>query len=161
MIERFVPEVEAPIRYSSTITADPQGGFRVVLSSADPNHDLDVRVSPDSSVVARLRAKSNVVNAVPVAGRLVVLNGYNRLAQAAASGQADVPVLLLEPGHPAGAIGDRPGFLPLTMIAQHPRPPLITDFFNPEITIDVPKREVCRTHDLCFRHTEFLMPRST
>jgi hypothetical protein len=161
VIERFVPEGDATIAYTSAITPDPQGGFHVLLSSPDPNHDLDVRVGADSAVTARLKGKSNIVHAVPINGRLVVLNGYNRLAQLASTGHTEAPLLLLEPGHPAGVISDRPGFVPLNVVANHQRPPLIPDFFNPDITIEVPKRDMSRTHDLYFKHTEFLVPGST
>jgi len=160
VIERFVPEKEESIAYSSAITPDPQGGFHVTLTAANPNHDLDVRVNADASVTARLKGKSNIVHGVRIPnGRIVVLNGYNRLAQAASTGHTAVPLLLLEPGHPAGAVGDRAGFLPINLIVNHRRPPLIPDFFNPEIAIDVPRREVSRVHDLSVKHTEFLMPR--
>jgi hypothetical protein len=159
MIECFVPDGDEPLSYSSAISQDPQGGFRVLLSSANPNHDLDVRINSDSSLTTRLKARSNIVHAVPLNGRIVVLNGYNRLVRAVSEGHTEVPVLLLEPGHPAGAVADRPGFLPLNVVANHPRPPLVPDFFNPELTVDVPKREVSRVHDLSFRHAEFRMPR--
>jgi hypothetical protein len=163
IIKAVMPEVAIAPVYSSTLTRDEQGAFRAVLTSADPNHDIDLTLEEGGAggLRVRLRARSNVVHAMPINGRLVVLNGYHRLARLAAAGYTDAPILLLDPGHnAAGVLADRPGFLPLNLIANIPRPPLIPDFLNGDLTMEMPKPDVARAHDFRFTHTEIPVRRA-
>lgn len=156
IIKALVPKLATSLVYTTTLSRDEQGTFHALLTSADPNHDVDLTLEDGGAggLRVRLRPRINIVHAVPINGRLVVLNGYHRLARLAAAGHVDAPILLLEPGHAASAIADRPGFLPLGLIASIARPPLIPDFMNPDLTVDVPRPEISRGHDFRFTNTD-------
>lgn len=157
VIKAFMPEVAQKLDYTTTLSRDEQGGFHAMLTADDPNHDLDLSLEDGGAggLRVRLRPRTNIVHAMVINNRLLVLNGYHRLARLAASGRTDAPLLVLETGHSAaGALADRPGFFPLKLVLNAPRPPLIPDFLNTDVTIDVPKPEVARGHDCRFTHTE-------
>jgi hypothetical protein len=157
IVRAFMPEVATTLAYNATISRDEQGGFHAMLTSDDPNHDLDLSLDDGGAggLRVRLRPRSNIVHAMLINGRLVVLNGYNRLVRLAGAGHVEAPIVVLEQGHAAaGPIADRPGFLPLNLVASLPRPPLIPDFLNPDLTLDIPKPAVARGHDFRFTHTE-------
>lgn len=155
VVQALLPEIGTKLDYNATVMRDERGDFHAVLAAQDPNHDLDIRIDDGGDGVhLRLRPRPNLVHATLINGRLVLLNGYNRLARLASEGHADAPILILQPGHPAGAVSDRPGFFPLAFIAQAPCPPLICDFVNPDLVIDFPFRPIVRAHDMAFTHTE-------
>jgi hypothetical protein len=156
IIKALLPEVPTTLPYRSTLSRDEKGAFHAMLTSSDPNHDFDLTVDEEGAggVRIRLRPRANIVFATLVNGRLVVLNGYNRLARLASAGRREAPILLLEPGHAAGVIAERPGFLPLNIVVNAPRPPLVPDFLNSDVTMDVLKPAVERGHDFTFTHVE-------
>lgn len=158
VVQALLPEPPAFHLSKGSVAADGQGGVRAVLMSADPNHDLDISLDDEGAggLRIRLRPRTNIAHAMPLNGRLVVLNGYNRLVRLAAAGYTDAPILLLDQGHhAAGPIADRPGFLPLQFVTNAPRPPVITDFLDGTLTIDVPKPQIARGHDFRISHAEF------
>ena len=158
VIRGLLPEPPLLHPTKAALSPDGQGGVRALLTSSDPNHDVDISLEDEGAggLRIKLRPRTNVVFAMPVNGRLVLFNGYNRLARLAAAGHADAPVLLLDPGHTAaGPVADRPGFLPLNLVVNLPRPPVLTDFLNSALTIDIPKPQLAKGHEFRIAHAEF------
>lgn len=142
--------------YHASLAPDSQSGsFHVVLTAGHPNQDFDVELVEGGSagVLLRLRPRPNYVAVIRLPHRFVVHNGHHRLAALAAAGITDVPAVVLEQAA-VGPIQDRAGFLPFAQVAQLPRPPLVTDFLNPGVTIDIPGRSTGTVHDFRIVHTE-------
>jgi hypothetical protein len=155
-IVRWCLPESSTLDYHATLAPDSQpGSFHVVLTARHPNQDFDVELVEGGvgGVLLRLRPRPNYVAVIRLPHRFIVHNGHHRLVALAAAGFEEVPAVVLEA--PAlGPLQDRPGFLPFQQVAQVPRPPLVTDFLDPQVTIDTPGRRVGRVHDLRIVHTE-------
>jgi hypothetical protein len=155
VVKWCLPETST-LDYQASLAADSQpGSFHVILTARHPNQDFDVELVQGGTggALLGLRPRPNHVSVIRLPNRYVVHNGHHRLAALADAGVAEVPVVILDPAA-MGPLQDRPGFLPFALAAQHPRPPVISDFLDPDLTIEVDGRTVGKVHALRIVHTE-------
>ncbi|HEY1694673.1 MAG TPA: hypothetical protein VGG39_21025 [Polyangiaceae bacterium] len=155
-VARWCLPESSTLDYHATLAADSQPrSFHVVLTARHPNQDFDVELQEGGAggVLLRLRPRPNYIAVIHFPHRFIVHNGHHRLAALAAAGVTEVPVIILDAGS-IGPLQDRPGFLPFQLVTQVPRPPLVTDFLDPEVTIDIPSRVIGKVHDFRIVHTE-------
>jgi hypothetical protein len=126
-------------------------GQRIVVSTFDPNVTLTPRLGPD--VVGLTIGRSpNWVQVAAIGGRYLVRDGHHRVAAAVAAGHERVPAIVVEYQNLQEAMAAPPGlwFTPDVMFGI-PRPPLVADFLDSALTLDVPAPSRVRVYTVQFQ----------
>ncbi len=115
----------------------------MVFTTEDPSSLFAVSATPNGAQLS-LAPRGNWVQVVVVENRLVVRNGYHRIATLAARGCETVPAIVSFASKLSEVVPPGPGWFNPDYLLRLARPPLVTDFLNPALCADVrqptPKR---------------------
>jgi hypothetical protein len=159
--EEGVLKVCLPKEFRST--ADCQmnqaaGGVQLLFYGDDPDAELSIDTEPGGTVRLHVDARPNWVQVALCQGRLLVRNGYHRIASLFARGVDRVPALVVQIDDPFQVVPQGPWFSAPYLYGSQ-RPPLLTDFFNPELTLDVQQPDVRGVVEVRMNVAKFTLPR--
>lgn len=126
-------------------------GQRIVVSTSDPNVTLTPRLGADVVGLAIGRTP-NWVQVAAVGGRYLLRDGHHRVAASVAAGHDRVPAIVVEYQNWQEAIAAPPGlwFTPDVMFGT-PRPPLVADFLDSTLTLELPAPSRVRVYSIQFQ----------
>lgn len=149
---------EFSIRPETQVVQNPNG-FRFLFYSDDPAPEFAVEAIKPGTIQLALKARPNWVQVAICNGRLVLRNGYHRVAALAARGQTTIPAIVVTMPNPAEIVPPSPDFFAAHYFFGLARPPMVADYFNPSIAFDFDLPEVRRIVEARLDLFDFALPR--
>jgi hypothetical protein len=137
-------------------------GQRATFTPASPSTGIGIVQHPQGVLITPV-GNANWVQVKRLPNdRYVIVNGNHRIAALAAAGHAKVPAIISDASSldaivPITPNSHRPWFRPEELRAFR-RPPLITDFLEPAVTLEVPHDSSRRVVEVRFDIQEFRIP---
>lgn len=130
---------------------------RVLFATNDPNAQLNFAVMGDAFRVA-VAPRLNWVQVARADGRYVVRNGHHRIAALAAIGRTEVPAVIIEAPTIGAIVPPAPAFFGADYLQRLERPPLVVDFLNPAVTLEIPHAPLRRVFEVRLDVAELQLP---
>jgi hypothetical protein len=99
-------------------------------------------------------------NAYRVGSRMILNNGFHRMYTLRSLGITHAPVVVQQVTHPEVELPPAVGELPREYVVQNPRPGMMQDFFDDELTCVVTQRGFIKAVQVFWQANESMIPRS-
>lgn len=131
---------------------------RVLFVTDDPTAILNHGVGQEGFVIG-VTPRLNWVQVTEVEGMYILRNGYHRVNALHAAGHQDVPVLLTKAASLDEVVNvGVNGFFNAPYLRGLPRKPMVVDFQDPSLTVNVPYAKTKRVVEVRIDVSEFGVP---
>jgi len=161
LTKEYAPISRLKANENTYIYASDSADFRVIGVFPKPVKDYQLSSDlitgiPVRSVIVLLGYGLPVATAVEVDKKIFLINGFHRLYALAEMGVKEVPLLI----HKITDQFDLSPYKPYIteFLFNHPRPPLMKDFFNPDLTLEIKTIPRRKTIKVQVNHESFDVP---
>lgn len=147
-----------PTEFKTEAQITINGTHSVVFVTQDHTSIFGINVDPQKGPILGLQPRGNWLQVSRVEGRLVLRNGIHRAVRLAHAGHARIPALVVEYQSMEEVVPADPGFFNANYLRTLERPPLLTDFLNPELAVDIPLEETRRIVAVRLEVSDYRIP---
>jgi hypothetical protein len=143
---------------NSSVTFSGNGPIpNIMLTTDDPNGQFMVSAG-GAGVAFGIAPRPNWVQVVLVGDRYVVKNGYHRIVALAHRGKMQVPAVVTGAPDLRSVVPNDPSWFGPDYLARLSRPPVVLDFLEPSVSMEVPFAFQRRAFAVRLDVAEFAIP---